>query len=126
MERWGKTRMAIERDDNRRTSYLSLEFLMGRLLRNALLNLDIEEETAEALGRLGLDLEDVYENMGARMVREVASKTSDVAGDGTTTATVLSEAILREGLKAVALANLGGFEGLDPAVLFRHAADPAV
>jgi starch phosphorylase len=61
MERWGKTRMAIERDDNRRVSYLSLEFLMGRLLRNALLNLGIEKETAEALNRIGLDLEDVYD-----------------------------------------------------------------
>ncbi len=48
-----------------------------------------------------IDIEDVYENMGARMVREVASKTSDVAGDGTTTATVLAEAIFIEGLKAV-------------------------
>jgi chaperonin GroEL len=48
-----------------------------------------------------IDLEDTYENMGARMVREVASKTSDVAGDGTTTATVLAEAIFNEGLKAV-------------------------
>jgi len=48
-----------------------------------------------------VDLEDVYENMGARMVREVASKTSDVAGDGTTTAIVLAEAIFNEGLKAV-------------------------
>src|SRR5271157_5711067 len=48
-----------------------------------------------------IDLEDVYENMGARMVREVASKTSDVAGDGTTTATVLAESIFNEGLKAV-------------------------
>jgi chaperonin GroEL len=48
-----------------------------------------------------IDLEDVYENMGARMVREVASKTSDVAGDGTTTATVLAEAVFNEGLKAV-------------------------
>lgn len=61
MERWGKTRMAIERDHNRRVSYLSLEFLMGRLLRNALLNLDIEEETVEALQRIGLDLEDIYD-----------------------------------------------------------------
>jgi len=61
MERWGKTRMAIERDDNRRVSYLSLEFLMGRLLRNALLNLGIEKETAAALQRIGLDLEDVYD-----------------------------------------------------------------
>ena len=48
-----------------------------------------------------VDLPDHYENMGARMVREVASKTSDVAGDGTTTATVLAEAIFNEGLKAV-------------------------
>jgi len=48
-----------------------------------------------------VELEDVYENMGARMVREVASKTSDVAGDGTTTATVMAEAIFNEGLKAV-------------------------
>jgi chaperonin GroEL len=48
-----------------------------------------------------IDLEDVYENMGARMVREVASKTSDVAGDGTTTATVLAEAIFNEGIKGV-------------------------
>src|SRR6185369_2180111 len=48
-----------------------------------------------------IELEDKYENMGARMVREVASKTSDTAGDGTTTATVLAEAIYNEGLKAV-------------------------
>ncbi len=48
-----------------------------------------------------VDLEDVYENMGARMVREVASKTSDVAGDGTTTATLLAESIFNEGLRAV-------------------------
>jgi chaperonin GroEL len=48
-----------------------------------------------------IELEDRYENMGARMVREVASKTSDVAGDGTTTATVLAEAIFNEGLRAV-------------------------
>src|ERR1700732_3664725 len=48
-----------------------------------------------------IELDDKYENMGARMVREVASKTSDVAGDGTTTATVLAEAIYNEGLRAV-------------------------
>jgi chaperonin GroEL len=48
-----------------------------------------------------VELEDPYENMGAQLVREVASKTSDVAGDGTTTATVLAEAIYREGLKNV-------------------------
>jgi chaperonin GroEL len=49
-----------------------------------------------------IDLQDPLENMGAQMVREVASKTSDVAGDGTTTATVLAQAIFREGVKTVA------------------------
>ncbi len=48
-----------------------------------------------------IELEDPYENMGAQMVREVASKTSDIAGDGTTTATILAEAIFEEGLKNV-------------------------
>ena len=48
-----------------------------------------------------IELENKFENMGAQMVREVASKTSDVAGDGTTTATVLAQAIFREGLKSV-------------------------
>src|ERR671933_1076462 len=49
-----------------------------------------------------IELADKFENMGAQMVREVASKTSDAAGDGTTTATVLAAAIVREGAKAVA------------------------
>jgi len=49
-----------------------------------------------------IELEDKFENMGAQMVREVASKTNDAAGDGTTTATVLAQAIMREGLKSVA------------------------
>jgi chaperonin GroEL len=49
-----------------------------------------------------IELSDKFENMGARMVREVASKTSTVAGDGTTTATLLAHAIVREGVKAVA------------------------
>jgi chaperonin GroEL len=49
-----------------------------------------------------IELKDKFENMGAQMVKEVASKTSDVAGDGTTTATVLAQAMLREGMKAVA------------------------
>src|ERR1700704_5490165 len=48
-----------------------------------------------------IELEDKYENMGAQMVKDVASKTNDVAGDGTTTATVLAEAIYNEGLRAV-------------------------
>jgi chaperonin GroEL len=48
-----------------------------------------------------IELEDAYENMGAQMVKEVASKTSTVAGDGTTTATILAEAIFEEGLKNI-------------------------
>ena len=65
-----------------------------------------------------IELEDKYENMGARMVREVASKTSDVAGDGTTTATVLAEAIFNEGLKAVVA-------GVNP-MLMKRGMDKAV
>ena len=49
-----------------------------------------------------IELSDKFENMGAQMVREVATKTNDLAGDGTTTATVLAQAIVREGVKAVA------------------------
>ena len=49
-----------------------------------------------------IELDDKFENMGAQMLREVASKTNDVAGDGTTTATVLAQSIVREGLKYVA------------------------
>ena len=50
----------------------------------------------------GIELEDKFENMGAQMLREVASKTSDLAGDGTTTAIVLAQAIVKEGAKSVA------------------------
>src|SRR6476469_4929279 len=65
-----------------------------------------------------IDLKDATENMGAQMVREVASKTSDVAGDGTTTATVLAQAIYREGVKTVAAgANQMALKrGIDKAV----------
>ncbi|HWT79827.1 MAG TPA: TCP-1/cpn60 chaperonin family protein, partial [Candidatus Methylomirabilis sp.] len=65
-----------------------------------------------------IDLPEKFENMGAQMVRQVASKTSDVAGDGTTTATVLAEAIFREGVKNVtAGANPMGLKrGIDKAV----------
>lgn len=50
-----------------------------------------------------IELEDKFENMGAQMVKEVASRTNDEAGDGTTTATVLAQAIVREGMKSVAM-----------------------
>lgn len=66
-----------------------------------------------------IELADRFENMGAQMVKEVASKTSDVAGDGTTTATVLAQAIVREGLKAVA-AGINPMDlkrGIDKAVI---------
>ena len=49
-----------------------------------------------------IELEDPFENMGAQLVKEVATKTNDVAGDGTTTATLLAQAMIREGLKNVA------------------------
>ena len=65
-----------------------------------------------------IELEDKFENMGAQMVKEVASKTSDVAGDGTTTATVLAQAIFREGSKLV-VAGMNPMElkrGIDKAV----------
>jgi chaperonin GroEL len=65
-----------------------------------------------------IDLEDPYENLGAQLVREVASKTNDVAGDGTTTATLLAQAIVREGLKNIAA-------GANPIIL-RHGIDKAV
>ena len=66
-----------------------------------------------------IELENKFENMGAQMVKEVASKTSDVAGDGTTTATVLAQALLREGIKAVA-AGMNPMDlkrGIDKAVI---------
>jgi chaperonin GroEL len=66
-----------------------------------------------------IELEDKFENMGAQMVKEVASKTSDVAGDGTTTATVLAQAIMREGLKTVAAGHnpMDVKRGIDAAVI---------
>jgi chaperonin GroEL len=66
-----------------------------------------------------IELQDKFENMGAQMVKEVASQTSDIAGDGTTTATVLAQAILREGMKAVA-AGMNPMDlkrGIDKAVI---------
>ena len=66
-----------------------------------------------------IELKDKFENMGAQLVKEVASKTSDIAGDGTTTATVLAQAIVREGMKAVA-AGMNPMDlkrGIDKAVI---------
>src|ERR1700733_3337087 len=77
---------------------------LGRKGRNVIIQKSFGSPTVTKDGvtvAKEIDLEDKYENMGARMVREVASKTSDIAGDGTTTATVLAEAIYIEGLKSV-------------------------
>ena len=66
-----------------------------------------------------IELKDKFENMGAQMVKEVASKTSDIAGDGTTTATVLAQAIVQEGMKYVA-AGMNPMDlkrGIDKAVI---------
>src|SRR6202161_1142369 len=66
-----------------------------------------------------IELEDKFENMGAQMVKEVASKTSDVAGDGTTTATVLARSIYTEGIKMVAA-------GHDPIILLPLEIEPPI
>ena len=71
-----------------------------------------------------IELEDKFENMGAQMVKEVASQTSDIAGDGTTTATVLAQIIVREGVKSVA-AGMNPMDlkrGIDKAVVAATAA----
>src|SRR5580692_2472403 len=82
----------------------AVKVTLGPKGRNVILQKSFGSPTVTKDGVTGakeIELEDKYENMGARMVREVASKTSDIAGDGTTTATVLAEAIFNEGLRAV-------------------------
>src|SRR5437870_6981603 len=65
-----------------------------------------------------IELEDHFENMGAQLVKEVATKTNDIAGDGTTTATVLAQAMVKEGLRNVAAGSnpMGLKKGIDKAV----------
>ena len=75
-----------------------------------------------------IELKDKFENMGAQMVKEVASKTSDIAGDGTTTATVLAQAIVREGLKSVT-AGINPMDikrGIDQAVIVARGTEGAL
>ena len=69
-----------------------------------------------------IELEDKFENMGAQIIKEVASKTSDVAGDGTTTATVLAQSIYREGAKLVAAGHnpMELKRGIDKAVAVNY------
>jgi chaperonin GroEL len=83
----------------------AVKVTLGPKGRNALLDKKFGSPTVTKDGvtvAKEIELKDTYENMGAQMVKEVASKTSDVAGDGTTTATVLAESMYREGLKNVA------------------------
>ncbi len=99
-------------DDARHTMFAGVNVLanavrvtLGPKGRNAVLDKSFGAPTVTKDGvsvAKEIELEDKFENMGAQMVKEVASQTSDEAGDGTTTATVLAQAILREGLKSVA------------------------
>jgi len=97
------SRQAILRGVNQLTA--AVKITLGPKGRNVVLDKKFGSPTITKDGvtvAKEIELKDVEENMGAQMVREVASKTSDVAGDGTTTATVLAQAIFREGVKTVA------------------------
>jgi chaperonin GroEL len=99
----GHARAAILRGVNRLAD--TVKTTLGPRGRNVVLEKKYGSPTITKEGvtvAKEIDLKDAMENMGAQMVREVAAKTSDVAGDGTTTATVLAQAIFREGVKAVA------------------------
>ncbi len=99
----GHSRAAILRGVNKLAD--AVKITLGPKGRNVVLDKKFGSPTITKDGvtvAQEIDLKDAMENMGAQMVREVASKTSDVAGDGTTTATVLAQAIFREGVKTVA------------------------
>lgn len=99
----GNSRAAILRGVNKLAD--TVKITLGPKGRNVVLDKKYGSPTITKDGvtvAKEIDLKDAMENMGAQMVREVAAKTSDVAGDGTTTATVLAQAIFREGVKAVA------------------------
>jgi chaperonin GroEL len=99
----GHSRAAILRGVNKLAD--TVKITLGPKGRNVILDKKYGSPTITKDGvtvAKEIDLKDAMENMGAQMVREVAAKTSDVAGDGTTTATVLAQAIFREGVKAVA------------------------
>src|SRR5438876_5521455 len=97
-----EARRALERGMNILTD--AVKVTLGPRGRNVILDKKWGSPTITKDGVMvakEIELDDPYQNMGAQMVREVASKTSDVAGDGTTTATILAEAIFKEGLKNV-------------------------
>jgi len=99
----GHSRAAILRGVNKLAD--TVKITLGPKGRNVVLDKKFGSPTITKDGvtvAKEIDLKDAMENMGAQMVREVAAKTSDVAGDGTTTATVLAQTIFREGVKAVA------------------------
>src|SRR6266536_3489038 len=99
----GESRAAILRGVNKLAD--TVRITLGPKGRNVVLDKKYSSPTITKDGvtvAKEIELKDPMENMGAQMVREVASKTSDVAGDGTTTATVLAQAIFREGVKTVA------------------------
>jgi len=99
----GESRAAILRGVNQLAD--TVKITLGPKGRNVVLDKKYGSPTITKDGvtvAKEIELKDPMENMGAQMVREVASKTSDVAGDGTTTATVLAQAIFREGVKTVA------------------------
>src|SRR5258707_13788593 len=99
----GDSRAAILRGVNQLAN--AVKITLGPKGRNVVLNKKFGSPTITKDGvtvAKEIELKDPLENMGAQMVREVASQTSDVAGDGTTTATVLAQAIFREGVRTVA------------------------
>src|ERR1700757_342696 len=99
----GESRAAILRGVNQLAN--AVKITLGPKGRNVVLDKKFGSPTITKDGvtvAKEIELKNSMENMGAQMVKEVASKTSDVAGDGTTTATVLAQAIYREGVKTVA------------------------
>jgi chaperonin GroEL len=115
----GHARAAILRGVNRLAD--AVKITLGPRGRNVVLEKKYGSPTITKDGvsvAKEIDLKDAMEDMGAQMVREVAAKTSDVAGDGTTTATVLAQAIFREGVKAVAAGSnpMALKRGIDKAV----------
>src|SRR5437764_3804942 len=115
----GESRAAILRGVNQLAD--AVKITLGPKGRNVVLGKKYGSPTITKDGvtvAKEIELKDARENMGAQMVREVASKTSDVAGDGTTTATVLAQAIFRVGVKTVAAgANpMAVKRGIDKAV----------
>src|SRR5215216_5912633 len=112
-------RRALERGAN--TVAYAVKVTLGPKGRNVVLDKKWGSPTITKDGvtvAKEIELSDPYENMGAQLVREVASKTNDVAGDGTTTATVLAQAIVNEGLRYVAAGGnpIAVKRGIDKAV----------